>query len=118
MTDAEIIRALECCEKGFANCDGCPYDDDNNYCVTKDGKSLIIQDALYLIKRQKAEIERLKKFCDIYSTEGERAVKQFVAWFKKRAMATRKDNDGNCRYDVDDKFIDKLLEEVVGESDV
>ena len=60
MTDAEIIRALECCEKGFANCDGCPYDDDNNYCVTKDGKSLIIQDALYLIKRQKAEIESLE----------------------------------------------------------
>ena len=58
-TDNEIIKALECCGKGFGNCEGCPYDDDYHDCVTNDGKTLIMQDCIDLINRQKAEIERL-----------------------------------------------------------
>ena len=124
MTDAEIIKALECCGIHETNCTSCPYFE-KTYCVDADALKLINRqkaeiEELYKsldkyileIHSQKAEIERLQKFCDIYSTEGERAVKQFVAWFKKRAMATRKDNDGNCRYEVDDKFIDNLVKEM------
>lgn len=58
-TDDEIIKALGCCGKGFGNCEGCPYDDDYHDCVTNDGKTLIMQDCIDLINRQKAEIERL-----------------------------------------------------------
>jgi predicted nucleic acid-binding Zn-ribbon protein len=52
MTDNEIIKALEQCEKQ-PYCDGCPY-------FAKIGcKKHLYQDALDLINRQKAEIERL-----------------------------------------------------------
>lgn len=54
MNDNEIIKALECC--GRESCLGCPY---------RDGKchqgNPMIRDALDLITRQQAEIERLKK---------------------------------------------------------
>ncbi len=112
MTDNEIIKALEICLPLGSDCSLCPLLEET-HCYDH-----LLNEVLDLFNRQKAEIERLQKFCDIYSTDGERAVKQFVSLFKKRAMATRKDNDGNCRYEVDDNFIGKLLKEVVGESDV
>ena len=49
MTDAEIIRALECCSD--IDCCVCPYFEKLS-CVDKD--------AIDLIKRQKAEIESLE----------------------------------------------------------
>ena len=70
MTDDEIIKALECCSKGFGNCDGCPYDDDNADCVTLKGETLMMKDVIDLINRQKAEIERLKKGHILYESEG------------------------------------------------
>lgn len=55
MTDNEIIKALECCEKQ-PHCTGCPY-------FEKIGcKKHLYQDALDLINRQEAEIERLMPF--------------------------------------------------------
>ena len=59
MTDEQIIKALECCCKSFGNCTKCPYKEVD--CVTTSGKSLLLKDALDLINRQKAEIERLHK---------------------------------------------------------
>ena len=53
MTDNEIIKALECC--GGSNCHECPIEG-----CTDD----IFGNALDLINRQKAEIERLKKKID------------------------------------------------------
>ena len=53
MTDKEIIMGLECCNNG--KCLGCPFDV-NQYCM----KSLMGR-SLDLIKRQQAEIERLRK---------------------------------------------------------
>lgn len=50
MTDNEIIKSLECC--GGSNCHECPIEG-----CTDD----IFGNALNLIKRQKAEIERWKK---------------------------------------------------------
>ena len=50
MTDNEVIKALECCRD--SNCNECPIEG----CTDS-----IIRNALALIKRQKAEIELLKK---------------------------------------------------------
>ena len=53
MTDNENIKALECCKK--RNCGDCSY---NVYGISC--SNIIASDALDLINRQKAEIERLQ----------------------------------------------------------
>ncbi len=56
MGDNEIVKALECCIE--SDCDNCPWDEQtacNEY---------MRQDALNLINRQKAEVERLKAQCE------------------------------------------------------
>ena len=64
MTDAEIIKALECCTTQ-SSCIGCPYDDTDETCY-KDMR--LLKDVLDLINRQKAESERLRKELNIVST--------------------------------------------------
>jgi DNA repair exonuclease SbcCD ATPase subunit len=61
MTDAEIIKALEYCKnQGFVSkCCECRYKNSSG-CV-----ELLITDALDLINRQKAEIERLNTALDM-----------------------------------------------------
>ena len=61
MTDEQIIKALDCCHSEFGNmCSICPlFDPDNDYCEDE-----LHKDALNLINRQKAELERLKKNID------------------------------------------------------
>ena len=58
MTDEQIIKALECCIADITDCENCPYhivgDGD---CVNKTKA-----DAIGLIRRQQAEIDRLKKY--------------------------------------------------------
>lgn len=75
MTDNEIIKALECCSVDpssgkYADCKNCPLDIlDSANCFW----FVIQKNALDLINRQKAEIERLKtsrnddrhKFCNL-----------------------------------------------------
>ena len=59
MTDKEIIKALECCgdEEELHWCTECPYyDKENDFCQED-----LHRDALDLISRQQAEIERLQK---------------------------------------------------------
>ena len=55
MTDTEIIKALECC--GRESCNGCPYRTDR---ICHQGNPMI-RDALDLINRQKAKIEKFEK---------------------------------------------------------
>ena len=60
MTDNEIIKALECCRSENGNdCENCQY----TKVVYRQGEggctNRLMQDALNLINRQKAEIERL-----------------------------------------------------------
>ena len=58
MTDNEIIKALECCkDPECANCKECPA-----YETHKDCMGCVLSEAIDLINRQRAEIERLK--CD------------------------------------------------------
>lgn len=62
MTDNEIIKALECCPQGNSNhnCSKCNYrSDDIGYCFEN-----LMKDALDLINRQQAEIERLNEEVD------------------------------------------------------
>ncbi len=58
MTDEQIIKALECCNKSDngKGCFECPY---RQYCP--DCLRRRNEDTIDLINRQKAEIERLKK---------------------------------------------------------
>ena len=60
MKDNEIIKALECCADEDAPCSECPIGRDYD-CRLK----LAIR-SLEIINRQKAEIENLKKGCDVY----------------------------------------------------
>ena len=59
MSDEDIIKALECCKYSVNNkdCENCPYVE----CETMTGcVGELLEDALDLINRQKAEIERLE----------------------------------------------------------
>ena len=53
MTDHDIIKALECC-CASGKCSECPFDTGSVSCIKK-----TMSHSLDLIKRQKAEIERL-----------------------------------------------------------
>ena len=58
MTDREIMKALECCcEKGLLceSCDECPNLTMGSLCMDQ-----MLRDAINLIHRQKADIERLE----------------------------------------------------------
>lgn len=66
MTDAEIIKSLECCKMpvGSGACNGCSLKDIRNKRLIGNEKScttVLLENALDLINRQKAEIERLKE---------------------------------------------------------
>lgn len=62
MTDAEIKKALECCSKSgrLNDCDGCPCYDEKEDIQTSECQERIMKNALDLINRQQAEIDRLK----------------------------------------------------------
>ena len=63
MTDEQIIKSLECCILG--DCEGCFYGDTDQMRCRDD----LAQNALSLINRQKAEIERLKELNDVLETD-------------------------------------------------
>ena len=76
MTDNEIIKALECCgNESWSSCHHCPYRENRfeRHCAFE-----LSHDALDLINRQNAEIERLMSyisdhhwdFCSIAGCEG------------------------------------------------
>lgn len=74
MTDNEIIKALEVCASPQYSCECCLYL----------GKCRSLEkDALNLIKRQRAEIERLEKCCALAVAEREANVKGFIESLKE-----------------------------------
>lgn len=108
MTDKDIIKALELCKtKDVTDCKECCFRIDeieiNSNCVNE-----LCENALDLINRQKAEIERLKDFCDIYSNEGARAIKEFAERLKEKATSTFFEEHKH----VDTEDIDNLLKEM------
>ena len=79
MNDNDIIKALECCCITPANCKECPLGViDNADCF----RTVIHKNALDLINRQKAEIERLKGMV----SQNEGVLPQYEAFIKAEAI--------------------------------
>lgn len=129
MTDNEIIRALECHENLSANrnaCERCPIL--NHW----DCGGKMASNALSLIKRQKAEIERLKEDNEALNS----AVNSALDIVNSNYLIGRTDGikefaeklkECKCSYDLPDyhcfdaveiEDIDNLVKEMVGEEAV
>ena len=71
MEDREIIKALECCR--HVSCvDGCPLNGEID-CGTK-----LVVNALDLIQRQQAELDRLERHTKMHDEIQAEAVKEFA----------------------------------------
>ena len=98
MTDEQIIKALECCATDKTDdCFRCSYDKivynpGYGWCADR-----CREDALNLINRQKAEIERLKKNIDglnIFTTNHMKVIRlQAIKEFAERLCKGRVEND-------------------------
>lgn len=73
MTDEQIIKALECCI-GNTQCNKCLILGTSN-CMNK-----LMQNALNLINRKKAEIESLKQIIDEQDKEIIKLQKRIIFW--------------------------------------
>lgn len=97
MTDSEIVKVLECCTaKPRSLCKECPYFLGNGKCKL----AALQRDSLYLIKRQKEEVdvlaetlkatiagqETLQRYIAVARTE---AVKEFSAILVNKAKSTK-----------------------------
>ena len=105
-TDDEIVKALECCKN--ADCFGCPFDGEMD-CVHKSAQAV-----LALIKRQKADIQRLnfenlQMIASIKHLKSE-AHKEFAERLKAKAMLQH--GGVTVVYGSD---IDTLVKEMTGE---
>ncbi len=123
MTDNDIIKALECCKDTSNKCQQCPL-------RVKGCSYMLAENALDLINRQKAEIERLRKapkclyeqeteyrsVSPCYNCEGAEEVR--AATIKEFAEMLREElKNTSCRFCEDNVFftIKQLVEEMVGE---
>lgn len=110
MTDNEIVKGLECCVTK-EDCDGCPYDEIND-CIK--GHE---EDILDLIKRQKAENERLKTNLNIelenYATEYDNKIKAEA--YREFAERVKLLNQNNLI--LWNEQIDNILKELVGDDE-
>lgn len=125
MTDNEIIKALECCA-GDVTCDDCPM---VNECSAHQTKNTLASFALSLIKRQKAEIERLekdrkenfemwKKLCEQAEEKHEKMFQEAKATIRPKAIkefAYRLKQIPNKS--VSKREIDEIMQEMVGDGD-
>ena len=117
MNDNEIIKALECCTvcSSIETCGECPYVE----CPTRKGcVGEMVKDALDLINRQKAEIERLQNaykqcawerdiFLDELKTAKSEAIKDFAERLKEEATV-----DDDSTWWVANIDIDNLVKEM------
>lgn len=123
MTDNEIINALECClgRNGWGDpkCYECPFDGSNPNIGCKKN---LLNNAIGLINRQKAEFDRLQiendslwmaanSFKMHYNTARAEAIKEFADNFKKWFSA---DFTYGVHYIV--SRIDSLVKEMTGEN--
>lgn len=126
MTDSEIIQALECCLNAESeSCNDCKYSG-YSACV-----ELMACEAVALIKRQQAEIERLKwyaanmEYCanhalDEIEKEKREAIKDFAERLKAQAYTAENEwsqwapDEHPLVVEVDD--IDTLVAEMEGEN--
>ena len=131
MTDKEILKALECCSPGetYADCEknGCPlYLGITMGCKYIDKENQLYSDALGIINRQQAEIERLEKIRKAdnnlitslnkcYETAKAEAYKEFAEKLKEKCYEDFQETDEMLSPYVTDDDIDNLLKEMEGE---
>ena len=114
-TDEEIIKALECCtNKDRKYCTNCPLKNEF-VCVNQ-----LASEALDLINRQKAEIERLQKKQDLFANIGKmyseikaEAVKEFAERLIQSLIGMPQKD---LNYSNLIEHIDNLYKETVGDS--
>ena len=119
MTDNDIIKALECCNGDLDCCKECPAKKNNVECG-----DVLKNNALKLINRQKAEIERLKSrrnFLEIelknqnnlFWERGEGAKSEAI---KELADRLKERNEDFCVDKSDMAFVvDSIVKEMAGE---
>lgn len=123
MTDEQIIKALECCVKTefISDCAKCEM-------FAFDCKDILIENALDLINRQKAEIERmenqstllLKKKCKDINTARKiiksEAIKDFAERLKRTSIGLEIGDDKKFKMTVVSTVaIDNLVKEMAKE---
>ena len=122
MTDKEIIKGLECCKDygdDGMSCKDCPYAE----CDSKRGcASEMCEDALDLINRQKAEIERLKGWdrwsvseshAPIIKKARSEAMNEFAGKAKEKMRdLARVDFQGDTYCLINESFFDHLVKEM------
>ena len=118
MADNEIIKALECCGDPYDICANCPIPNDiKDDC--RCGEHLA-NNALDLITRQQAEIEKLKEqIAEVNKTIKSEAIKEFVDRLKEVSseMVMMCDNGTpiSISYSISSKKLDSILKEMVGD---
>ena len=118
MTDNEIIKAMQCVMGNDVSCSECEY---QKVLPFPSCRNMCAKNALGLINRQKAEIERLKKNIDglnIFTTDYIKVIrlqvmKEFVEEFKRKATVVHKTHSGKYWYEIDDDEIDNILKEMM-----
>lgn len=125
MTDEQIVEGLRCCNNGL--CEICPYHEDEFIadCREQNGN-----DALDLIRRQNAEIERLTELVNELAagnvawladnhdlrvelkTAKADAIREFAERLKKRKYQSSDWSRGEHPYVVEESDIDEILEEM------
>ena len=109
-TDEEVIKALECCMRGN-HCGGyCPYDDFEE-CTSK-----LTKDAIDLINRKKAEIERLQKYnTEVAFRHYNDGIKEFVGLLETVEEVVVTLNDDETITAVDTFHIHRIAKKMIGE---
>lgn len=120
MTDNDIIKAMEYCFVNENHCRICPYMQKDHCIVVR------TKDALDLINRQKAKIERLEY--EIMKTKLEKhllnetveeikaeAIKEFAERLKANFDTYTDDEEANALYMR--RLIDNLVKEMVGDNE-
>lgn len=122
MTDSDIIKALECCTGKEGGCNGCIFnDEDDIYCWSCEWE--LKNAAMEVIKRQQAEIERLKAEKDNlirnYKECAMEAVKEFAERLKAKVtyFEYRLEDGDELFKAVELDAIDALVEEMEGENE-
>lgn len=121
MTNAAIIKALECCGVMSGDCENCP----SKYRRRSDCIHILTRDVIDLINRQQAEIERLKsiepteevrvKCEEVINKIRAEAVREFAEVMKENLKNVAKVEIMGCEYyPIGLTFIDNLVSEMFG----
>ena len=110
MTDEQVIKALECCTKKYGCCD-CPLENDELCMIT------INKEALSLIKRQQAVIERLQEIANpkcqqCVEQTRKNGIVEFANELQRRMFYWTKDFKNNSECIAAEREVDDLVKEM------